>query len=72
MKVIFDKHIGIFENAMTNQWCDKIIDLYDQNHDQTKNRFQDEDGMPSLLKNDHTLPVDLVDEKFIIEFKSFF
>ena len=31
MKVTFNQHIGIFENAISNEWCDKVINYFEDN-----------------------------------------
>ncbi len=33
MESYHDQHIGIYKNAFSNEWCDKIIDYFNQNPD---------------------------------------
>lgn len=71
MKVTFNQHIGIFKNIVDSQWCNKIIDLYNQNQNLTKSRFDNEDNISPLSKNDYSLPTNIIDEKIKIDFNKF-
>jgi len=64
MKVTFNQHIGIFENAISNEWCDKVINFYKKNNKFQKSRLKTE-GTPSLMKADHSLDPGKVDDNTI-------
>jgi len=68
MNFKFNQHIGIFENAISSKWCNEIIKIYKKNLELTKTRFEDENKISSLIKNDHNLPENLIDN----EIKNYF
>ena len=55
MKVTFNQHIGIFKNAIDNEWCDQVIEIFDQNHHLHRSRQETENDVLSIYKADHSL-----------------
>jgi len=51
MKVTFDQHIGIFENAVPKEWCNEVIELFEKNIFTSKTR-KDIDNVPPIEKQD--------------------
>ena len=52
MKATFDQHIGIFENAVPKEFCNKIIDLFNSNQNHQYSRQETENNIPLYLKTD--------------------
>tara|TARA_R110000803_G_scaffold63291_1_gene123905 strand:- start:12 stop:611 length:600 start_codon:yes stop_codon:yes gene_type:complete len=53
MKFNFNQHIGIFESALEDVYCNEIIDIFDKHLPFAKNRQQE--GSESLQKSDLSL-----------------
>lgn len=47
MKVTFNQHIGIFENAVPKEWCEKVIKVFEDNSNSSKSRID-----PTTSKDD--------------------
>lgn len=71
MKVTFNQGIGIFENAISDEWCDYLIKLYEDNKIHHRTR-QERDGAPTNLKNDTSIFINSLDKKFYIKFVKYF
>jgi hypothetical protein len=41
MKHYHDQHIGIYENAISNEWCDKVINYFENNINKSQTRGGD-------------------------------
>ena len=52
MNIKFNQHIGIFENIMSPEWCNNIINLFEENKEQQFNRQKGENNIDPLFKND--------------------
>jgi len=72
MKYYFDQHIGIFENAVPKEWCEKVIKLYEDNSNQSRSRQEDENNIPSNFKRDHILPLEVLNKDMCLEFNKNF
>ena len=68
MRYYHDQHIGVYENAVSDEWCDKIINYFESNINKAKAR--NEEGGSSLGVRDTHLY--LSDEKIINEFNTYF
>ena len=65
MKAIFNQHVGIFENAVPDEFCGKIIKIYEENPHLHYDRRKAEGVTDNTFKNDHhlesgTVPKDIV------------
>ena len=71
MKAIFDQHIGIFEDAVPKEWCEKAIKTYEDNKSNAISR-QKHEGVPSLYKKDTFLALELYNEDLCKSFNENF
>tara|TARA_R110000803_G_scaffold82171_1_gene148263 strand:+ start:38 stop:637 length:600 start_codon:yes stop_codon:yes gene_type:complete len=55
MKGIFNESIGIFENAFSNEWCDKIIDIFETHKNKQYTRLDINPNELSFIKEDTSL-----------------
>lgn len=61
--------IGIYENALDNEWCDLIIKKYNENIHQQISRFEENKTHP-LHKADHKISgFDILDDKILNTFR---
>ena len=68
MKYYHDQHIGVYKNAIPNEWCDKVIKYFEQNINLAETR--DEEGGSLVGIRDTQLH--LQDENLLKEFNSNF
>jgi hypothetical protein len=55
MKATFNQHIGVFEEAVPKEWCERVINFYNNNSQNHISRYKAEKGTPSIFKSDHHL-----------------
>tara|TARA_R110000744_G_C19103331_1_gene533862 strand:- start:93 stop:665 length:573 start_codon:yes stop_codon:yes gene_type:complete len=71
MKAIFNQGIGIFPNAFSNEWCDHIIKIFEDNQKLHKSRKESENTTP-IHKDDMSTFLQHIDiessNNFIDEF----
>jgi hypothetical protein len=70
MRYYHDQHIGVYENAVSDEWCDKIIAFFENNSKDIIPRATDKFGPGSLGVRDSS--IFLHDEDFINEFNTSF
>jgi hypothetical protein len=71
MKYTINQGIGIFENAISDEWCDYLIKLYEDNKVHHRKR-KDTEKTPTYLKDDTCLSVTLLDKEFYNTFVKYF
>ena len=71
MKVTFDQHIGVFEDAVPKEWCENLIKIFDQNNLLQTNR-QLTERIPKIQKEDFILPLHSVDTRLCQTFSDNF
>jgi len=75
MQVIFDQHIGIFKNAISKDYCEKIIHSFESNKKYHLNRDQqrklsnlyDEGVFPTRME-DLSIPTQVINQELRVEF----
>ena len=74
MEVFFDQHIGVFKNVFSKDYCEKVIQNFENNIESTENRSkQNGFNTPPTEQDDISLPVPLVDQELRDTFnKKFF
>ena len=55
MKATFDQHIGVFENAVPKEWCERVINIFKKNHHTSIDRQTEGNGIPQTLKEDNLI-----------------
>jgi hypothetical protein len=68
MRYYHDQHIGVYENAISNEWCDKLIEYFENNINKAEAR--DEGG--GSLSGIRDTQLYLEDENYIKEFNKYF
>ena len=68
MKYYHDQHIGVYENAISDEWCDKVISHFQQNQTKTFHR-QTPDQIASGIRDKQIF---LEDENLLNGFHSSF
>jgi hypothetical protein len=71
MKVTFDQHIGIFEDAVPKEWCESIINIFEENKKSHLDR-QSGENTPVSVKQDKSLFLHQYSPKLTKEFSSNF
>ena len=71
MKYIINQGIGIFENAVSDEWCDKAIDAFETNKNFQVDR-QDSQNQSSTRITDTAVDLNLVDKDLTYEFITHF
>ena len=62
MKATFDQHIGIFEDAVPKEWCENIINIFENPGDkQPISRQMSESDCPLTVKDDLQMGLYLLD-----------
>jgi hypothetical protein len=64
MKVTFDQHIGIFEEAIPKEFCNEIISIFNSNQNYQINRQDSEGEVHPLFKSDNHLTEDVDVSKY--------
>ena len=54
MKVFFDQHIGVFEDAISKDYCEKLLQIFKNNIDSANNRNEQYGNM--YKEDDFTIP----------------
>ena len=56
--------IGVYENAISNEWCDDLIKIYKNNQDKQMSRTYGDPGMWGYFQQDNHIGEDLVPSKY--------
>ena len=49
MKITFDQHIGIFEDAISKEWCEDVINIF--NNNKSKSRIELDNHHPLIIQD---------------------
>jgi hypothetical protein len=72
MKGIFNQSIGTFENAFSNEWCDKIIDIFETHKNKQYTRLDTNPGELSFMREDTSLDLNIIVPEVSKSFKQDF
>ena len=64
MKSTFNQHIGIFEDAVPKEWCNRVIELFEQKKENHISRQQIEKGISVTEKSDLHSSLESLDPTF--------
>ena len=67
MKYTINQGIGIFENAVSDEWCDKVIDTFETNKNFHKDR-QDGEKQSYTIVADTAMALQFANEDLTREF----
>jgi hypothetical protein len=68
MRYYHDQHIGVYENAISNEWCDKVIEYFENNIEDSDYRFPNENTRDSSMSLKDTF----LSEQFLDTFENVF
>jgi hypothetical protein len=68
MEYYHDQHIGVYKNAFSDEWCDKIIDYFNQNIEKSISRTEREGSKLGIRDTQYILQ----DHNLINEFNDIF
>ena len=69
MEAKFDQFVGIFEDAVPEEFCQSVIDYFDITHDLNKTVSRKEQGVPNIIKDDNIYG--MCDETDVMILKTF-
>ena len=72
MRYYHDQHIGIYENAFSDEWCDKVINYFENNINKAEARNEGGGSLQGIRDTQQLLDDPLLGEEFIKEFKKCF
>ena len=68
MRYYHDQHIGVYENAISDEWCDKVIEYFENNIEDSNHRFPNEKKRDSSMSLKDTF----LSEHFLNTFENVF
>ena len=69
MKIKYNQHVGIYENVMPIEWCNTLINIFENDTENKTDRLSSENNISPLYKNDSFYDPKKIDTELI---KTFF